>query len=90
MRGYDSQLAFGVVNLGDTAERSVGRGSISDIGRSASSAGGGAGAGGEFLAKCHAEVHHRSVKAGEPPVPCLYCGRTYPWHVLEDVYWQVA
>ncbi len=46
MRGYDSQLAFGVVNLGDTAEWSVGRGSIGGIGRSASSAGSGAGAGG--------------------------------------------
>ncbi len=44
----------------------------------------------EFLAKCHAEAHHRSVKAEEKPVPCLYCGRTYPWHVLEGVYWQVA
>ena len=44
----------------------------------------------EFLAKCHAEAHHRSVKGGQPPVPCLYCGRTYPWHVLEGVYWQVA
>ncbi len=44
----------------------------------------------EFLAKCHAVAHHRNVKAGQPPVPCLYCGRTYPWHVLEGVYWRVA
>ncbi len=44
----------------------------------------------EFLAKCHAEAHHRIVKVGQPPVPCLYCGRTYPWHVLEGMYWQVA
>ena len=29
----------------------------------------------EFLAQCHAEAHHRSVKAGQPPVPCLHCGR---------------
>lgn len=42
----------------------------------------------EFLAKCHAEAHHRSVKAGQPPVPCLHCGRDYPWHVLEGVYWR--
>jgi len=42
----------------------------------------------EFLAKCHAEAHHRSVKAGEPPVPCVHCGRDYPWHVLEGVYWD--
>ncbi len=41
----------------------------------------------EFLAQCHAEAHHRSVKAG-PPVPCLHCGRDYPWHVLEGVYWR--
>ncbi|MCH8937447.1 MAG: hypothetical protein IIB90_17160 [Gemmatimonadetes bacterium] len=41
----------------------------------------------EFLAQCHAEAHHRSVKAGQPPVPCLHCGRDYPWHVLEGVYW---
>ena len=44
----------------------------------------------EFLAQCHAEAHHRSVKAGQPPVPCLHCGRDYPWHVLEGVYWRVA
>ncbi len=44
----------------------------------------------EFLAKCHAEAHHRSVKAGENPVPCLYCGHSYSWHVLTGVYWQVA
>ncbi len=41
----------------------------------------------EFLAKCHAEAHHRSVKAGESPVPYLYCGRSYSWHVLTGVYW---
>ena len=41
----------------------------------------------EFLAQCHAEAHHRSVKAKEVPVPCLYCGRDYPWHVREGVYW---
>lgn len=29
----------------------------------------------EFLAQCHAEAHHQSVKVGQPPVPCLYCGR---------------
>ena len=32
----------------------------------------------EFLAQCHAEAHHRSVTAGLPPAPCLYCGRDYP------------
>ncbi len=31
----------------------------------------------EFLAQCHAEAHHRRVKAGQPPVPCLYCARGY-------------
>ena len=41
----------------------------------------------EFLAQCHAEAHHRSVKAGVRPVGCLYCGRDYPWHVREGVYW---
>ena len=44
----------------------------------------------EFLAACHAEAHHRSVKAGQPSVPCLYCGPTYPWHVQQGVYWQVV
>ena len=44
----------------------------------------------EFLAQCHAEAHHRSVKAGQPPVPSRHCGRDYPWHVLEGVYWRVA
>ena len=45
----------------------------------------------EFLAQCHAEAHYRSVKAEQqPPVPCLHCGRDYPWHVREGVYWQVA
>ena len=44
----------------------------------------------EFLAQCHAEAHHRSVKAGQPPVPCLHCGGPYPWHVLQGVYWQVG
>ena len=43
----------------------------------------------EFLAACHAEAHHRSVKADQPPVPCLHCGRDYPWHVLAGVYWRV-
>ncbi len=42
----------------------------------------------EFLAQCHAEAHHRSVKAGQLPVPCLHCGRDYPWHVLHRVYWR--
>ncbi len=42
----------------------------------------------EFLAQCHAEAHHRSVLAGVPPVPCLHCGRDYPWHVREGVYWR--
>ena len=42
----------------------------------------------EFLAQCHAEAHHRSVNTGSQPVPCLYCGRSYPWHVLEGVYWS--
>ncbi len=41
----------------------------------------------EFLAQCQAEAHHRSVKAGQPPVPYLHCGWNYPWHVLERVYW---
>ena len=43
----------------------------------------------EFLAQCPAEAHHRSVKAGQPPVPCLHCGRDYPWRVLAGVYWRV-
>ncbi len=42
----------------------------------------------EFLAQCHAEAHHRSEKAGMRPVGCLHCGRDYPWHVLERVYWR--
>ncbi len=42
----------------------------------------------EFLAQCHAEAHHRSVKAGQLPVSCLHCGRDYPWHVREGVYWR--
>ena len=42
----------------------------------------------ECLAQCHAVAHHRSVKAGSQPVPCLYCERDYPWHVLEGVYWR--
>ena len=37
----------------------------------------------EFLAKCHAEAHHRSVKTGQLPVARLHCGRDYPWHLLE-------
>ena len=41
----------------------------------------------EFLAQCHAEANHRSVKAGHPSMPCIHCGRDYPWHVLEGVYW---
>ncbi len=41
----------------------------------------------EFLAQCHTEAHHRSVQAGQSPVPCLHCGRDYPWHVREGVYW---
>ena len=43
----------------------------------------------EFLAKCHAEAHHRSVKAGEPPVPCVHCrlktSRTARYSMIEDV-----
>ena len=31
----------------------------------------------ELLAQCHAEAHHRGVQAGQPPVPCLHCGRDY-------------
>ncbi len=42
----------------------------------------------EFLAKCHAEAHHRNVKAGHPSMPCIHCGRDYPWHVREGVYWR--
>jgi hypothetical protein len=42
----------------------------------------------EFLAACHAEAHHRSVKAGELPTPCFYCGRDYPWQVHHGVYWH--
>ena len=30
----------------------------------------------QFPAACHAEAHHRSVKAGEKLVPCVYCGTT--------------
>jgi hypothetical protein len=41
-----------------------------------------------FEAPCHAEAHHRGVKAGQPPVPCLHCGRSYVWHVKAEVYWQ--
>ena len=44
----------------------------------------------EFLAKCHAEAHRRSGKVGEEPVPCLYCGRDYPWHVVTRVYRRYA
>lgn len=32
----------------------------------------------ELLGQCHAESHHRSVKAGERLVGCLHCGRDYP------------
>ena len=42
----------------------------------------------EFLAKYHAEAHHRNVKAGEPPVPCVHRWLDYPWHVLHGVYWR--
>ena len=40
----------------------------------------------EFLAKCHAEAYHRSVRTQEQPVPCVHCTRDYPWHVLRGVY----
>ena len=40
----------------------------------------------EFLGTCHREAHLRALCEGQPPVPCLRCGRDYAWHVLYRIY----
>ena len=41
----------------------------------------------EFLEAWHREAHLRVLREGQPPVPCVRCGRDYPWHVVKGVYW---
>ena len=42
----------------------------------------------EFLEACHREAHVRAMREGQPPVPCVRCGRDYSWHAITRVYWN--